>query len=92
MIYFYKVGIDWKNELKNQCVHLLLGLWISIILCTFVQHFFVLYVPLCIGIAVEIYQYFYVDNKELDLIHRLIDISVWGLSSMQTVIITKILL
>lgn len=73
------MAID-KNEIKNQHVHMFWGLILSTVLLRITHLYWMGWVfGMLIGLGVEIWQYFYADNRELKLFDRILDISSWGL-------------
>lgn len=68
------------NEIKNQHVHLFWGL-ISCYFFTLLFGFKFYFVPLIIGVLVELYQYFF-KNEGLKLKDRILDVTFWAFSGV----------
>lgn len=69
------------NEAKNQCVHMLVGIQATWAVNLHVHFSIASFTGIIIGIIVEVFQYFFVDNRELKLADRILDLSFWFASS-----------
>jgi VanZ family protein len=75
--------MDWNKfinsykQIKNCLLHITLGLLLIFIIFTLTQSIYTLFMGLILGLIVEIYQYYFLDNKELKIEDRLADISQW---------------
>ena len=76
-----------KNDFKNWLVHLLIGFVISIVLSSWLVWWLLMIVVFIVSLCIELYQYFFMDNKELKLLDRILDICSYQLGVILTVIV-----
>jgi len=65
------------NEIKNQHVHLFLGLMSAYFVNLWLPIYIAVFTGIIVGLLVEILQYFFADNRELKLADRILDLSFW---------------
>lgn len=75
--------VTWKQECKNQAVHMYLGMTAALVAALFVGGIWPFVLPAVLGLIVEIAQYFTVDARKVSLLGRLLDLFVWSLSGVQ---------
>ena len=66
-------------QFSNMFAHMWAGQWATLIACKATGSYYALFTGLAVGILMEIYQYFFMDNKELKLEDRVADSSQWGI-------------
>lgn len=75
--------VTWKQECKNQAVHMYLGMTVSLFAALIGGGIWPFVLPAALGLIVEIAQYFTVDDRRISLLGRLLDLSIWTLSGIQ---------
>jgi len=72
------------SNFSNCLAHMFVGQYITIIIFLQIHSIYSLLSGLFIGIIVEIYQYYFLDNKDLKIEDRLADISQWTIGGLLT--------
>lgn len=65
------------DEIKNQCAHCIFGLMISTGICFFAPLWTSFIAAGVLGLSIEIWQYFFNDNKILKIKDRAVDFSFY---------------